>query len=178
MRAPKHTRRAYLSSSEKETLDIASGLGACLRGGEILALVGELGSGKTTFTRGLARGLGILDTRLVSSPTYVLEQIYPARVPIHHYDAYRLATEAEFVQLGFEERIREGAVLVVEWAEKVTGVLPEEALRVELVAPVGGPANLREIHISGLASFWEGRLRPLRGSWGEDPRESPPAGRR
>ena len=151
--------RTVVSSSEEETLRLASGLGALLSGGEIVALIGELGSGKTTFTRGLARGLGIPSPRLVSSPTYVLEQIYPARVPIHHYDAYRLRSEEEFLALGFEESQRQGHVLVIEWADKIRGILPPETLRIEFRVPA--PGTLRELRISGLAAFWAERLMPF-----------------
>jgi tRNA threonylcarbamoyladenosine biosynthesis protein TsaE len=151
-----------VSRSEEETLRLGESLGRLLVGGETLALVGDLGTGKTTLTRGLARGLGIRDPLLVSSPTYVLEQVYDARVPIHHYDAYRLGSEEEFVALGFEERIDEGDVLVVEWAEKVGSVLPESALRIELrwVDLSAAPTH-REILICGLADVWESRLAPL-----------------
>ena len=85
-----------LCASEEATRDLAARLGALLRGGEILSLVGDLGAGKTTFVRGLAHGLGCENVRLVSSPTYVLEHIYPARHEIHHYDAYRLSCAVTF----------------------------------------------------------------------------------
>lgn len=154
--------RSLVSRSEGETLRLGEALGRLLVGGETLALVGELGTGKTTLTRGLARGLGIRDPLVVSSPTYVLEQVYDARVPIHHYDAYRLGSEEEFLALGFEERIDEGDVLVIEWAEKVGSVLPESALRVELRwADLAAAPDRREILISGLAEVWEARLEPL-----------------
>ncbi len=148
-------------------MDLGARLGAILRGGEVVALVGELGSGKTVFAKGIALGLGLRDPALVSSPTYVLEQVYPTRIPMHHYDAYRLRSEREFLDLGFEERCREGCVLVVEWADKVPRALPEESLWVELAIPLGGaepdapvPA-VREIAFSGPARYWEDRLRPV-----------------
>lgn len=151
--------RTLVSRSEEETRRLGEAVGRRLRGGETIALVGELGTGKTLLTRGLALGLGIRDPLLVSSPTYVLEQVYEARAPIHHYDAYRLGSEEEFVALGFEERIEEGGVLVIEWAEKVGGVLPESALWIELRwADSSSPPSWRQIRVAGLAEIWEPRL--------------------
>jgi hypothetical protein len=93
------------SYSPEETFGIAMELGALLRGGETLALQGELGSGKTLFTKGLCAGLGVADPRGVASPTYVLEHVYEGSFPIHHYDVYRLASSDEFLALGFEEHL-------------------------------------------------------------------------
>ena len=122
----------FFTSSLEETIHLGRRLGASLLGGEVLALVGDLGSGKTALTRGIAMGAGLLDHRLVSSPTYVLEQIYSARLEVHHYDVYRLSSPREFVALGFEEHLGKSAVLVVEWADKVLEVLPAERLVVEI----------------------------------------------
>ena len=149
--------RSFRSTSADETLRIATEIGRALAGGETIALVGELGSGKTVFARGLALGLGLRDPQIVSSPTYVLEQVYPTRVPMHHIDVYRLASEEEFRALGLEEHIKEGAVLAIEWGDKVLSVLPEDTLRVELTAGDDSP-DFRMIHVLGTASAWEGKL--------------------
>ncbi len=92
--------------------------------GDCVALDGPLGAGKTQFARGVALGLGLADGRLVTSPTFVLVNEYPADVPVYHLDAYRLgAPEAELVDLGFEEMLATGVVLL-EWAERAEGLLP------------------------------------------------------
>jgi tRNA threonylcarbamoyladenosine biosynthesis protein TsaE len=151
--------REVTCSGVEETLKLASRIGESLRGGETLALEGDLGSGKTTFTRGLAIGLGVPDPRLVSSPTYVLEQVYPARLSIHHYDAYRLGSEEEFLALGFEEQIEQRAVLVIEWADRVSRVLPRDSLRLEFLMPADPLlSEERRIRISGPSVPWEARL--------------------
>jgi tRNA threonylcarbamoyladenosine biosynthesis protein TsaE len=149
---------SFLSRSEADTISFAEALGRTLEGGELLALVGDLGCGKTTFTKGLSMGLGLGDARLVSSPTYVLEQVYPTRIPLHHYDAYRLSSDEEFLNLGFEERLREGDVLVVEWADKVLRVLPPEALFVSLALVSGEEPTVRRIDVSGPAGKWGKKL--------------------
>jgi len=146
----------------------AEALGEVLRGGEVLALVGDLGSGKTTFTKGLCRGLGVKEPREVSSPTYVLEHVYEARVPVRHYDAYRLTSPEELAMLGFHDHLTGGEVLVVEWADRVLAALPEERLTVELRhgqaeerSQGAGSITRRHAHISGPARVWRGKLDPL-----------------
>jgi len=151
--------RSFTTSSTRETLDLAASLGGILEGGESIALVGELGSGKTTFTKGLCRGLGVVDTRIVSSPTYVLEQIYVARLTVHHYDLYRLSSADEFLALGFEERIGAGRVVVIEWADRASSLLPPGRLIVEIRRPPGGGGDdARTIALSGTTPAWSRKL--------------------
>src|SRR5215472_8776139 len=87
--------------------------------GAVVALVGPLGAGKTHLVRALAEGLGIADSRVVSSPTFVLIQEYDARLPIYHFDAYRLKNPAEFANLGIEEYFAAEGVCLIEWADRV-----------------------------------------------------------
>jgi tRNA threonylcarbamoyladenosine biosynthesis protein TsaE len=96
----------------------------------VVALVGPLGAGKTHLVRAVAEGLGIADSRAVSSPTFVLIQEYEARLPIYHFDAYRLRGPAEFFDLGAHEYFEGRGVCLVEWADRVEGCLPAEQLRV------------------------------------------------
>ena len=155
-------RRSLLATSLEATVDIARQLGGQLRGGETIALEGDLGAGKTAFTRGLCLGVGLNDARIVSSPTYVLEHVYPTRIPVHHYDAYRLASAAEFAALGGEERRRAGAILVIEWAEKVAAVLPADRLIVAFAIPPGESGrNQRFLHFFGPGDVWGERLLSL-----------------
>src|SRR5947209_17822781 len=94
-------------------------LAALLFPNAVVSLIGPLGAGKTHLVRAVAEGLGIRDTRLVSSPTFVLIQEYPARLPIYHFDAYRLPSSAEFAELGVNEYFEGDGVCLVEWADRV-----------------------------------------------------------
>ena len=107
-------------------------LAGVLFGGAVVALIGPLGAGKTHLVRAIAEGLGIADSRVVSSPTFVLIQEYSARVPIYHFDAYRLQTSAEFLDLGAHEYFEGKGVCLVEWADRVEDVLPKDHLRIIL----------------------------------------------
>src|SRR5437879_3434078 len=107
-------------------------LAGVLFGGAVVALIGPLGAGKTHLVRAIAEGLGIADSRLVSSPTFVLIQEYSARLPIYHFDAYRLHSVGEFSDLGAHEYFEGKGVCLVEWADRVEDVLSKEHLRVTL----------------------------------------------
>jgi len=100
--------------------------------GAVVALVGPLGAGKTHLVRAVAEGLGVADSRVVSSPTFVLIQEYQGRLPIYHFDAYRLRAEAEFFDLGAHEYFEGNGVCLVEWADRVPACLPAEYLRITL----------------------------------------------
>ncbi len=138
------------SRSPEETFRLGREIGLRLvqvpeRGASsVLALIGELGGGKTTFTKGLAAGLGVKDYRLVTSPTFVLKQVYEGARRILHYDAYRLQGERELLSLGFEEDLATGAVVVIEWADRVLAAIPETALMVEFEHDVEAPPARRE----------------------------------
>lgn len=107
-------------------------LGELLFPGAVVALVGPLGAGKTHLTRAVAEGLGVRNPAAVTSPTFVLIQEYPARLPIFHFDAYRLGGPREFLDLGVEEYYQAGGVCLIEWADRVGDALPAEHLRIEI----------------------------------------------
>jgi tRNA threonylcarbamoyladenosine biosynthesis protein TsaE len=107
-------------------------LAALLFPGAVLALVGPLGAGKTHLVRAIAEGLGVRDSRVVSSPTFVLIQEYDARLPIYHFDAYRLRTAGEFADLGVHEYFEGRGVCLVEWADRVEPILPTDHLRITI----------------------------------------------
>lgn len=107
-------------------------LGGLLFPGAVVALVGPLGAGKTHLTRAVAEGLGVRNPAAVTSPTFVLIQEYPARLPVYHFDAYRLSGPREFAELGVEEYFAGDGVCLVEWADKVAVTLPADHLRITI----------------------------------------------
>ena len=119
-----------------ETESIAADLARSLVPGDVIALEGDLGAGKTQFVRGLLRGLGG-DPRLVSSPTYVLLNVYPGgRLTLFHIDAYRTAGADDLAGIGFDELLEQGGVVAVEWPGRVGDLLPARRYTVTLT-PIG-----------------------------------------
>jgi len=116
----------------EETQALGARLGRSLKGGEIVALFGELGSGKTTFIRGLARGLGVRDLSQVKSPSYTLVLSYPGPLPLLHLDAYFMHSPDDVDLCGMEEFLLERGVVAVEWAERVSSRLPAGTISVEM----------------------------------------------
>jgi tRNA threonylcarbamoyladenosine biosynthesis protein TsaE len=119
-----------------ETLALGRLLGRCVRAGQVIALVGPLGAGKTCLVKGVAAGLGLEGRRRVVSPTYLIVKEYEARLRIYHVDAYRLAGPDDLEALGFEEMCEAGGVVLVEWADRVSSVMPEDHLRIT-IEPAG-----------------------------------------
>ena len=122
------------SSGAGETERIGRSLGEAACGGEVLALTGELGAGKTTLVRGLARGLGVAEDEAITSPTFVLLLEYPGRLRLLHLDAYRLAGSAEFDMLG---ALPEGSecdrcVVAIEWADRVGASVPADRIAAQI----------------------------------------------
>ena len=124
-------------------------LGEGLFAGAVVALIGELGAGKTFLVKAIAEGLDIANSAVVSSPTFVLIQEYDARLPIYHFDAYRLTTEAEFADLGAHEYFGGEGVSLVEWADKVPSCLPAERLEIR-IRTIGETARSFELTAFGV----------------------------
>lgn len=122
-----------------------------LHPGDVVALTGGLGAGKTAFTRGIARGLGI--TERVTSPTYTIVNEYlSGRVPLFHFDLYRLCSEDELFEIGWEDYLSRNGICAVEWSENVPGAIPPDAVRVALRGDPAGTER-REIEIVGGERF-------------------------
>jgi tRNA threonylcarbamoyladenosine biosynthesis protein TsaE len=118
-----------VSRSPEETIALAERLGAACPPGTVIALVGDLGAGKTRFVQGLARGLGVPAGTRVTSPTFVLMNLYPGRVPLAHFDLYR-TTAVDLESLGFDD-VRNEAVAALEWADRVEEARLGDHLRIE-----------------------------------------------
>ena len=137
-----------ISRSVDETISIGERIAASLRAGDVVALVGELGAGKTYLTKGIARGLGVTDQRAVNSPTFVLVNEYSGRLAVSHIDAYRLNGPEQLAALGFEEMCQAGGVVIVEWADRVRSIMPESSIWIEIAAsgPTSRSLNIRAVN--------------------------------
>ncbi|WP_110926857.1 tRNA (adenosine(37)-N6)-threonylcarbamoyltransferase complex ATPase subunit type 1 TsaE [Bacillus massiliglaciei] len=118
----------WISHSEEETVLFAAKLADQLHGGEVITLEGDLGAGKTAFSKGLAKALGV--TRTVSSPTFTIIKEYQGRLPVYHMDVYRVGDSEE--DLGFDEYFEGSGVTIVEWAHLIEEQLPEERLAIQI----------------------------------------------
>ena len=107
-------------------------IGEILERGDVVALIGELGSGKTCLTQGLAKGLGVEENVPVVSPTFTLINEYPGKIPLIHLDVYRLSGPRDLEDMGYEEYFEGGGIIVIEWAEKIRDILPAKTLFVSM----------------------------------------------
>ena len=119
-----------ITNSENETILEGEKLGETLKPGAVVALYGELGVGKTAFTRGLAQGMGI--KMCVSSPTFTIVNEYPGKIPLFHFDMYRLETENELFDIGWDDYLERSGVCAVEWSEKVPSAFPTNTISVKI----------------------------------------------
>jgi tRNA threonylcarbamoyladenosine biosynthesis protein TsaE len=137
----------YAADSDDETIKLGRKLGALLAEGDVIALVGELGSGKTWFAKGLALGLGVDPHTVITSPSFAFVNEYQGRHTFFHMDIYRLESLAEFISAGLEEYLYDnGSVVAMEWADRWPEILPEQSITVEFVII---DENLRKITVSG-----------------------------
>ncbi len=146
------------SSSEEETINIGEVLGKLLTPGTIIGLNGELGAGKTVFVKGIARGLNIQEEP--NSPTFVIMNKYEGRIPLYHFDLYRISSAEELEGIGYEDYFYGNGVTVVEWSDRVREIFPDRTIRVEITIPDepdGKAETVRRINIEGkdiwLSSF-------------------------
>ncbi|PTL37418.1 tRNA (adenosine(37)-N6)-threonylcarbamoyltransferase complex ATPase subunit type 1 TsaE [Alkalicoccus saliphilus] len=138
----------WTTTTAEETEKLAEQLGKMLQPGNVITLSGDLGAGKTTFTKALAAALGV--TKTVNSPTFTIMKEYAGRLPFYHMDAYRLEDTME--ELGLEEYMEGDGVLVIEWPEMIEDQLPEEYLALRLYYK---GETTREIEAEAFGSRWE-----------------------
>ena len=148
--------------SPHQTLRLGAFLGKMISAGTVVALIGNLGSGKTTLAKGIAKGLGVRDEREVTSPSFVLVNEYRGQVPVYHVDLYRLDDPRQVEELGWDEWIAGPGVTLVEWAEKAMPLWPEETVEVHLQWT--GPENRRFV-IQGKGKRVESIIQNLREKW-------------
>lgn len=132
------------SSSADETVELGKKIGSLLKAGDVVALQGSLAAGKTTITKGIALALGVKDT--ITSPTFCLISEYEGKMPLYHFDVYRLQGSDDFANLGAEDMIYGRGVCLIEWSEKIMDELPKKTIVIRLEV-CEGDANARDIFI-------------------------------
>ena len=147
--------RALTLKTEQDMEALGSRIARALPTGGFVALCGDLGAGKTVLCRGAGRALG-LDH--LSSPTFTIVQEYPTVPPLFHFDAYRLADEDELYAMGFEDYLDRSGLILMEWADRVTGALPRERLDIEIV---GSGADERMVRLLPHGDVYEGLVKNL-----------------
>lgn len=136
----------YNTVSDRETIKLGQKLGAVLNEGDVIALVGELGSGKTWFAKGIAIGLGISPGTVITSPSFSLLNEYEGRCTFLHMDAYRLESLSDFISAGLDEYFFQDGVVAMEWADRWPEILPDWRVKVEFAIV---DDHLRKITLSG-----------------------------
>lgn len=123
----------WRTSSAKETLNIGRSFGRTLKPGTVVAFLGGLGSGKTTMIKGIGLGLGVKSEREIKSPTFVILHIYKGRIPLYHFDLYRMEKASDLDSLGMDEFLADPkAVTVIEWAERLPDISKQAHIKIEI----------------------------------------------
>jgi tRNA threonylcarbamoyladenosine biosynthesis protein TsaE len=149
-------RVVFQTRSTSETIRIGKRIGRLLKAGDVVALVGELGAGKTQFIKGLAAGVGIGNPTYISSPSFTLINEYPGKIPFYHVDLFRLKREKEAEELALEDYFQGGGITAIEWADKIPSFLPKEMFSIH-IAYTG--KNTRSIEMIGKGKRYEELLK-------------------
>jgi len=139
-----------ISEQEETTYEIGFKLGTLLEAGDVVCLTGDLGAGKTTMTKAIAKALGVEED--VTSPTFTIVHEYLGRIPVYHFDVYRIRRLEEMEDLGYEEYFYGNGVCLVEWASEIESLVPEERLWIDIKRGVGD--NRRILDIEGTSSHF------------------------
>ena len=127
------SQKIWKSFSAKETIEIGRAIGRTLKPGTAIAFCGELGSGKTTMIKGIGLGLGVKSEREIKSPTFVILHIYKGRIPLYHFDLYRMEGPSDLDSLGMDEFLSDPkAVTVIEWAERLQDISKQTNIKIEI----------------------------------------------
>lgn len=135
----------FKTESSEETQALGEKIGKTLKQGDVIALIGDLGTGKTCLTQGIARGAGIAPDEIVSSPSYILINEYNGKVPIYHIDLYRLENSKEIAELGLSEYVDGDGICIIEWAERMADALPNSCIKIHITFAEHGDDKVSEL---------------------------------
>ena len=142
-------KHKIISKSPEDTFALGKQIGESVAPGSVLTLVGDLGVGKTVFTQGLAEGLGISDA--VNSPTFTIVQQYDSgRLPLYHFDVYRIGDVSEMDEIGYEDCFYGEGVCLIEWSQLIPEILPDEVIRIRIEKDLEQGFDYRKITVEGL----------------------------
>lgn len=142
--------RHYISNSYEETLRLAEEFSGTLKSGDVLCMYGDLGVGKTAFVQGLARGLGIWEP--ITSPTFTIVNEYEGKLPLYHFDVYRISDSDEMYEVGFDDYIYGEGVSVIEWPQLIADILPENRYDITISKDLDKGENYRSIEIKEMGA--------------------------
>ena len=138
----------YISNSAADTKKIAAELVNTLNPGSVICMYGDLGAGKTAFVQGMAAALGIDEP--VTSPTFTIVNEYYGKMPLYHFDVYRIGSSDEMFEIGFDEYIDGDGISVIEWAELIEDILPEDRINITILINMEKGEDYREIKVEGI----------------------------
>jgi len=145
--------------SPDETMKVGRALGSILKREDVVCLIGDLGTGKTAFTNGIASALGIEE--YITSPTFTIVNEYKEKLPLYHFDVYRIADSDEMYDIGFEEYLYGDGVVVIEWAELIEDILPDEIILVKITKNLNLGVDVREIDIEFIGEKYKNYIERL-----------------
>lgn len=151
------------SSSPEDTEKLGYCLGNIVKKGYVICLIGELGTGKTEFVKGVARGLEIED--YVTSPTFTIVNEYQGRLPLYHFDVYRLGSAEEMLDIGCEEYFYGDGVSIIEWADLISEIIPEDNITVHITKDMEEGEDFRSINIDASGERYSGLISDILLNW-------------
>ncbi|MDK2800443.1 MAG: tRNA threonylcarbamoyladenosine biosynthesis protein TsaE [Clostridiales bacterium] len=146
-----------ISNSPEETEKIAYDIAKYLTAGDVVCLDGDLGAGKTAFTKGIAKAFEVED--YVTSPTFTIINEYNGKLPIYHFDVYRINDIDEMYEIGFEEYIDGDGISIIEWADNIKEILPSSYLKITITKDIEKSENYRQILIEAIGKEYEKVMR-------------------
>jgi len=152
--------KQVITYSQEETTQVGRALGSILEKGDVVLLSGDLGTGKTAFTNGIASALGIEE--YITSPTFTIVNEYEANIPLYHFDVYRIADVDEMYDIGFEEYLYGDGVVVIEWAELIKDIWPREFIWVKIRKNLALGVDAREIEMEFVGKKYEDYINRLK----------------
>lgn len=144
----------YRTNSFEDTIRLGKNIGRVLRAGDVICLSGDLGTGKTALTNGIAKALEI--DSYITSPTFTLVNEYQGKLPLYHFDVYRISDPDEMFDIGFEEYLNGSGVTIIEWGEMITDILPKDKIVINIKKNLREGMDVREISLDFIGDKYSG----------------------